>query len=304
MPAEQVADAGRTEDLSQQARDSSSAWHSPHVAKSHSVRRADPEHRCPGPAALRPPAPFCLRAHSPPSPSAAPATWLHPPPPPALCARPASTTARRPHCGRALSGVRPAYQARSLTMSSERSEVQLDACRRSPSPTPSDCSTPCRTAVAQQPPQVSQVLSHRCLIRRISSGNLLSGRICTPRVAPRPTPDPKWEGMIEGSAKHADGSRQDGRLTQSRSTFIAIPARWVSPVYQHARRPSIHMHIREGTKRASTDPDLYRAFPAGTVLSIRFSVNVPQVRAPEVRALGDFASGVVVRRGRLASAAL
>ena len=56
--------------------------------------------------------------------------------------------------------------------------------------------------------------------------------------------------------------------------------------------------------RASTDPDLYRAFPAGSVLSIRFSVNVPQVRAPEVRALGVFASGVVVRPGRVASAAL
>ena len=182
-----------------------------------------------------------------------------------FCAIPSTRTARLSLCGGALSGVRPAYQARSLCIRTVRSTTgRLQT--RPPPPTPFDCSsTPCRTAVAQQPPQVSQVLFRRCLIHHIASGNLLSGRSYTPRVALRPTPDPNWEVMIEGSAKHADGSRQHGRLTQSRSTFIAIPARWVSPVYQHARRPSIHMLIEEGTKRASTDPDLYRAFPAGTV---------------------------------------
>lgn len=73
VPAEQVADAGRTEDLSQQARDSSSAWHSPHVAKSHCQAGRTPDHRgilCPGPAALSASCAICLRAHSPPSPPA------------------------------------------------------------------------------------------------------------------------------------------------------------------------------------------------------------------------------------------
>ena len=146
---------------------------------------------------------------------------------------------------------------------SERSEVQLDACRRAPLP------QPLLTAAARlvAPPSRSnrRRQAKSCFDAALSAISLQATYSQGEGVAPRPPPDPNWEVMIEGSAKHADGSRQHGRLTQSRSTFIAIPARWVSPVYQHARRPSIHMLIEEGTKRASTDPDLYRAFPAGTV---------------------------------------
>lgn len=176
-----------------------------------------------------------------PGPSAAAATWPRPPSflQPSAQLSIAYLRVCRPVAGR-CPGSRP--------------PISLDYCHQNGPkynwtladallPTPSDCSTPCRTAVAQQPPQVSQVLFRLCLIRHSPSGNLFSARGRTSRVLSyaSPTPDPNWEGMIEGGAKHADDSRQDGRLTQSRSTFIAIPARWVSPVYQHDP-PTIDTH--------------------------------------------------------------